>query len=70
MLFDVDRVESAVSLSAWYTAVTHASIVLSCYVQVPFVVVAHLENCRLERTACLNEILLEMGEDVVETLGG
>jgi len=40
---------------------------MSCYVQVLFVVVAHLENCRPERTVCLNEILLEIGEDAVET---
>jgi hypothetical protein len=41
---------------------------MSCYVQVPFVVVTYQENCRLERTACLNEILLETGEDAVEIL--
>jgi hypothetical protein len=41
---------------------------MCCYVQVcifPFVVVAYLENCRLERTACLNEILLETGGEMV-----
>jgi hypothetical protein len=41
---------------------------MSCYVEVPFVVVAYLENCSFEKTACLDEILLENVEGAVETL--
>jgi hypothetical protein len=37
-------------------------------VYVAFVILAYLENGRLERTACLHQILLKRGENATETI--